>query len=148
MSAKSVESSFTVKSKSWLHGLQFLDSAEFPIASIGGGIFSLGTRKFTFPENSPHSSHNIEMRPVAINSAEEAFVKDSVLYFWECDSAKKRTLTKVVSGSRIEIGKYETKHERTKEGILVLDSSQLNDVVAVLSCIALLNQVDSFVLPK
>jgi hypothetical protein len=144
-SATSFEPQFVIKKKPWSPGtVVVLDAEEKLVATLSMSILSFGVRTFTFPEDSQHSGHKIEMRPCGIGRKEEMFVKDSVLYFWEAESSKRRTLYKVLGGKKTVIAKYAAKHGYLKQGILTLDSAELDELVGLLSCFALLNQVDSF----
>jgi hypothetical protein len=103
--------------------------------------------KFSFPQGSPHSGHDIEMKPISIGRRAEGFTKDSTLYFWDkVDNIA--VLTKVVGEKRVEIAKFGAKHGYDKGGALALDTAQLDELVTVITCVALLQQLDSFSGPR
>lgn len=123
------------------------DENHAEVAGINAPVLSFGLVKFSFPEGSPHSSHDIEMKPVSMGRRVEGFTKDSVLYFWDkVDNIA--VLTKVIGDKRVEIAKFGAKHGYDKGGTLALDTAQLDELVAVITCVALLQQLDSFSGPR
>ena len=60
-----------------------LDPPGNRVAEISGPLLSFGRQKLSFPNESSHSSHNIDLRPVGAGSREGIFVQGSVPYFWE-----------------------------------------------------------------
>jgi hypothetical protein len=138
---------YTFKKKHWLSSNSIIrDVHKTQIAELSAPLIALGTRKFIFPNGSPHASHQIEMRQVGIRRRAGWFAKDSVLYFWDVEnrSTTHKVLYKVVGAMKVEIGKYATKHVWDGSGVLVLDTEQLDELVAVVSTVASLEQLDSF----
>jgi len=118
------------------------DESQNEVATISAPIMAFGIRTFSFPQGSTHSTHDIEMKPVGMGRRAEGFVKDSVLYFWD----KKENiamLTKVIGDKRVEIAKFGAKHTYDKGGILALDTTQLDEIIVLITCVTLLNQLDS-----
>ena len=67
------------------------------VAEWSNPITSLGKNKFTFLAESPHSSHDIEIKSLGVGRRAESFVVDSVLYIWEVERFKveRKSLFKV-----------------------------------------------------
>lgn len=84
------------------------------------------------------------MKPVGAGQKEQIFAKDSVPYFWDMEGGKHGTLYKVIDGKRVKIAEFAARHGYDKDCVLVLDVEQLNEVVTIASCVALLNRMDSF----
>ena len=119
-----------------------------PVAQVSGPLLELGHWKLAFPPESPHSSHDIDLRPTGMGQRADFFVKDSVLYFWDMpDAGRLCQLFKVVGDKRREIARFVGKRSRLstdKSGVLLLDEEQADEVVVVLTCVAVLNRSDSF----
>jgi hypothetical protein len=73
-------------------------------------------------------------------------VKDSVTYIWENDGFKieNKTLAKVIGSTKAEVGKYSQKTGRDKEGVSVVDTREVDELVVILTCIAVFQHKDSF----
>lgn len=73
-------------------------------------------------------------------------MKDSVTYIWENDRFKieNKTLAKVIGSAKAEVGKYSQKTGRVKEGVSVVDTREVDELVAILTCIAVFQHKDSF----
>lgn len=134
--------------------------AGYLLATLSTSVLALGKWRIGFPADSPHA-HSIEMKPVGCGSRAEMFVQDSVPYFWEMRSAPwgagsdgKKTvafassrvceLWKVVEGKRVLVGRFVGRRARDREGVLVVDESGVDIVVAGVTCAALLKRIDSF----
>lgn len=115
-----------------------------PLVSITRSLRSLGKQAFHFPEGSLHSTHEISISAVGIGRRSYMFVKDSVPYFWDMDNGKRGCLHKVVDGKRRRVGELGLRHSYERDCVLVLDSSALDMIVAVASCVAVMNRLDSF----
>ncbi|GAP91690.1 putative 3-phosphoshikimate 1-carboxyvinyltransferase [Rosellinia necatrix] len=102
--------------------------------------FDLSTVRF--PPGSPHSRHQVEMWPVGDkgddDAKHEAFVRHSVPYFWDMTAGRVGVLYKGLSQRRVEIGRV-AGFGFDKDAVLVLDGDELDDVVAISTCIILLN---------
>lgn len=115
-----------------------------------GGLWSLGQWSLTFPTDSPHSSHEIKLRPVGIGARADWFVKDSIPYFWDqvhvglAGGQTVYKLFKAVDGKRIEVARFESLRARDKFGVLWLDVGQVDEVVACVTLVATINRVESF----
>ncbi|KAH7029154.1 uncharacterized protein B0I36DRAFT_363733 [Microdochium trichocladiopsis] len=134
-----------------------------PVVELSGPLMELGHWTLKFPSNdSSHSGHNIEYRPVGMSSRDDYFVKDSILYFWavndltpteavsrgsqsdrgpRCSCSR---LYKVVDGKRLEVARFWTKKHRDREGLFLVDDEQVDIVVAGATCVIVATRVDSF----
>ncbi|KAH6677826.1 hypothetical protein F5X68DRAFT_263995 [Plectosphaerella plurivora] len=106
------------------------------LASWDPSHWEHGSNDFSFPADSPHSSHALSMtrRGVLRN---EGFVKDSVEYVWKCDSVSRRTTTlyKNIGGRETVVAKYATPSVFSKTGgTMVVDSGEIDLIVAILTC--------------
>jgi hypothetical protein len=116
------------------------------LASWESPILALGTATISFPDGSSHSRHPIEVKPLGVGRRAESFVKDSVTYVWEMERFKTelKSLVKVVGEERKEVARYAQRAGRDREGMLVIDEGEVDGLVVVLSCVAVLEQRDSF----
>jgi hypothetical protein len=73
-------------------------------------------------------------------------VKDSVTYIWENERFKieNKTLAKVIGSAKAEAGKQSQKTGRDKEGVPVADTREVDELVAILTFIAVLQHKNSF----
>ncbi|KAH8879012.1 hypothetical protein GQ53DRAFT_856611 [Thozetella sp. PMI_491] len=123
------------------------DASGAAVAWLSKPLLSFGKWCLTFPAQSPHSSHAIEMKPTSTGKRTYGFIQESVPFFWDMEDkagARKCTLWKAINGRRREVARFEAKRARDREGILAVDEQGVSAVVAGLTCIALLNRVDSF----
>jgi len=142
---KSLEA-YRLSKKSWLAmGMQMCDAkSNAPLVDLGSTVWKYGLWAFAFPPGSPHSTHDIEMKPFAVSKRAQLFVKDSVPFVWELDSARHGVLYKVGDRTRRPIGEFGAEHGYSKDCVFVLDERELDAVVGVASVAALLNRADSF----
>ncbi|OTB06626.1 hypothetical protein M426DRAFT_318682 [Hypoxylon sp. CI-4A] len=95
-----------------------------------------------FPPGSRHSRHPVEMCPVGgsgrDDSKHEAFVKNSIPYFWDMTRGRVGILYKCLNQKRVEIGRV-AGYGFDRDAILVLNGEELDDAVAISTCIVLLN---------
>lgn len=109
---------------------------------------SFGSSYVRFPPGSPHSRHEIEMCPVDDRSGfsdakkHEGFVKNSIPYFWDMTSGPFGVLYKCLNQKRVEIARVAS-FGFEKDGILVLNGNELDEVVALSTCTILLNGRDA-----
>lgn len=140
----------TCHRSTWL-GLKYTitDDQDNTIAHWTHHWSSVGEATLAFPEDSPHSPHNITLRNKRWGLRTEAFVLNSVPYFWEMDSlwhSTNMTLYRVV-GSRehqekVQVGKYAQKWWGgfVTGGTFVVDEKELDGVVACLSLVVVLKK--------
>lgn len=149
--AKDVDTSLTVfelkRQKFYKRQTTVTDESHTEVAGFSAPVMKLGLVTFSFPKDSPHCSHDIEMKPVGAFRRTNGFVKDSIQYFWDKHD-NIAMLTKVVGEMRVEVAKFGAKHTWDKGGVLALDTANVDEVVAVITCVALLQQLDSFAGPS
>ncbi|GAW20643.1 hypothetical protein ANO14919_101510 [Xylariales sp. No.14919] len=99
-----------------------------------------------FPPGSKHSRHHIEMYPVGDKGNDEAkheaFVRHSIPYFWDMTRGRVGILYKCLNQTRVEIARV-AGFGFDKDAVLVLNGDELDDVVALSTCIILLNGRDA-----
>lgn len=101
-----------------------------------------------FPAGSPHSRHEVELCPVdefnAATHKHECFVRHSVPYFWDMTRAGGRVgvLYKCLNQQRVEVGRV-TGFGFDKDAVVVLNGDEVDEVVALMTCIILLNGRDA-----
>ncbi|TGJ78393.1 hypothetical protein E0Z10_g10368 [Xylaria hypoxylon] len=99
-----------------------------------------------FPPGSEHSRHHIEICPVGESGNDEAkheaFVKNSIPYFWDMTGGRVGILYKCLNQKRVEIARV-AGFGFDKDAVLVLNGDELDDVVALSTCIILLNGRDA-----
>ncbi|KAE9367304.1 hypothetical protein N431DRAFT_513597 [Stipitochalara longipes BDJ] len=125
--------------------LKATDDSGAVVAEVSGPLLALGLWTLTFPTESPHSSHPIELRPAGMLRREDVFVKDSIPYIWDVlDAFALCKLYKVMDSKRVEVARYTAKHSRDSTGVLVVDGKEVDLVVAVMTWLAVLKRSDSF----
>jgi hypothetical protein len=81
----------------------------------------------------------------------QSFVKDSATYAWETGGRFKSghmSLYKAVGAKKIEVARYESDSGVfTAGGVLVLETREVDELTALLTCMAVLNQRDAFYMP-
>ncbi|KAI0447755.1 hypothetical protein F4803DRAFT_497396 [Xylaria telfairii] len=99
-----------------------------------------------FPPGSPHCRHHVEVWPVDERANDEAkheaFVRHSIPYFWDMTNGRVGILYKCLNQKRVEIGRV-AGFGFDKDAVLVLNGNELDDVVALTTCIILLNGRDA-----
>jgi hypothetical protein len=139
---------YHISKHSWISlGMQLRDAAtDTPLADLHSTVLQYGLWKFTFPLGSPHSSHEIEMRPLSVGKRAHVLVKDSVPFVWELESAKVGKLYRIRDGKRRAVGGFAAEHGYSKTCTVGLDDSEggLDCIVGLASVAALMNRVDSF----
>lgn len=122
------------------------DAAGEKLCDLNITFISFDCSTVRFPPGSAHSRHQIEMCPVGDKGNDEAkheaFVKNSVPYFWDMTSGRVGILYKCLNQKRVEIARV-TGFGFDKDAVLVLNGHELDDVVALSTCIILLNGRDA-----
>ncbi|CAO2651934.1 Nn.00g002170.m01.CDS01 [Neocucurbitaria sp. VM-36] len=140
----------TCHRNNWL-GLKYhiTDDQDNTIAHWTHHWSSVGEATLSFPEDSPHSPHPISLRNKRWGLRTEAFVLNSVPYFWEMDSlwhSTNMTLYRVVGSGehqkKVQVGKYAQKWWGgfVTGGTFVVDEKELDGVVACLSLVVVLKK--------
>jgi hypothetical protein len=145
--SKIVKPTFSIMRKSILRpAYAVADTQDDELCTITGMLFTRNIRKVTFPPESAHSSHYLEMQPVGIARRTEYFIRDNIIYFWDNDrqSAKKIILYKVVGDKKVKAAEYGANHSFSTEGVLMIDEEKVDVVVAFVTCFNMLTRSDSF----
>jgi len=114
------------------------------VATISGAVLTLGRQTITYAVGSSHH-HPIKLSPVHPASRADEFVIESVPFLWDVVDGRRRCeLTKVLDGTRVEVGRFVAESPRDKSGVLLVDSREIDEILAALTCVAVLNRMDSF----
>jgi hypothetical protein len=120
-------------------------SSDTPVAELSSPLLTLGRWTIMFAPGSPHSHHDILLRPAGFMARADEFVKDSIPYFWDIADGRKLCVCHVANdGKRVEVARFLGHSSRGHDGLLVVDGEALDEVVAALTCVAVLNRNDSF----
>lgn len=125
------------------------------LAESSSPILAFGVTNIVFPPNSLHSSHPVTVRPINATRRSQSFVHDSVSYAWDVNKTLfpggggVLSLYKGIgSTSKIEIGRYQSDNGKIiPGGVMVIDSDEVDVLIAVLTLLAVLSQRDSFSFP-
>jgi hypothetical protein len=122
------------------------DSAGEKLCDLNITFISFDSSSVRFPPGSKHSRHEIELCPVGDSGNDEAkheaFVKNSIPYFWDMTHGRVGILYKCLNQKRVEIARV-AGFGFDKDAVLVLNGDELDDVVALSTCIILLNGRDA-----
>ncbi|KAI0910568.1 hypothetical protein F4824DRAFT_494957 [Ustulina deusta] len=122
------------------------DSQGEKLCDLNITFISFDCSTVKFPAGSAHSRHAIEMCPVGDRGNDEAkheaFVKNSIPYFWDMTRGRVGILYKCLNQTRVEIARV-AGFGFDKDAVLVLNGNELDDVVALSTCIILLNGRDA-----
>ncbi|KAK2616300.1 hypothetical protein QQS21_000734 [Conoideocrella luteorostrata] len=137
----------------WAYELKretFSSNLQIHDASDGGDVAAdldltilkrYGTWKLKFPPGSRHSIHDLDIRAVSILRKQETFVKDGILYMWDMTGGGKRgALHKTVGGKKALIAEFVAKSWFKNSCVLAVDTKEVDDVVALGTCVAALNR--------
>ncbi|OAQ82265.1 hypothetical protein VFPFJ_04043 [Purpureocillium lilacinum] len=87
---------------------------------------------------------DIELHPVSSRSSADVFVLSGVPFFWERGDGATRTLHKVVNGRKVDVAIFTGRRTRDAEGVMAVDETHVNALVAAVTCVAVLKRTDSF----
>ncbi|KAI3328914.1 hypothetical protein HD806DRAFT_266090 [Xylariaceae sp. AK1471] len=122
------------------------DASGTKVCDLNMTFVSFDLSTVRFPPGSEHSRHPIELWPVGDKgtdeSKHEAFVKNSIPYFWDMTHGRVGILYKCLNQTRVEIARV-TGFGFDKDAVLVLNGNELNDAVAISTCVILLNGRDA-----
>lgn len=136
----------------WKITTQNASGNEEEVANWKHPWLSVGEAVLSFPEGSPHSSHDITLKPKRWGFRTENFVMDSVLYQWEMDSllhSHGMSLFKILPAlsadekeRKVEVAKYSQKWwgAFVTGGVVMVDSREVDVLVAVLSLAVVLKK--------
>jgi len=114
------------------------------LADLNMTFVSFGSSSVRFPKDSPHSPRDIEL--LAVNEQDalkeinkhEGFIWRSIPFFWDFTNGPDPKLYKGISQKRVEVARVSA-YGFQKNAILVIDGDEIDDVVAVTTCIIFLN---------
>lgn len=89
----------------------------------------------------PSRGREVEVRPVSVWKKQEAFVVDGESFLWDMSGGGKRgVLGKKVDGRSGPVAEFVAKSWFENSCVLMLDAEQVDEVVALASCVAVLNR--------
>ncbi|KAI0176233.1 hypothetical protein GGR52DRAFT_351053 [Hypoxylon sp. FL1284] len=107
---------------------------------------SFGSSVVRFPAGSEHCRHEVEIAPVGGSGTDEAkheaFVRHSMPYFWDMTRGRVGILYKCLNQKRVEVGRV-AGYGFDKDVVLVTNGDEIDDVVAISTCIIVLNGRDA-----
>jgi len=144
---------FTLTRAHWYSSsrLTVTDAEGAQLAKWHSPIMGYGVTHITFPEHSTHCTHALEVKPLNYFRRAQSFVSDSTTYAWETAGrfkSSRMSLYKAIVGKKIEVARYESESGGfTAGGPVVLATKEVDELVALLTCMAVLNQRDSYYMP-
>ena len=144
---------FTLTRAHWYSSsrLTVTDAEGTQLAKWHSPIMGYGVTHITFPEHSTHCTHALEVKPLSAFRRAQSFVSDSVTYAWETAGrfkSSRMSLYKAIGGKKIEVARYESESGGfTAGGPVVLVTTEVDELVGLLTCMAVLNQRDSYYMP-
>jgi hypothetical protein len=105
---------------------RLVDSAQTELAAIYAPAISYGAAQITFPRDSPHQSHNVALKPLALGRRALGFVLDGAECAWEGVkrfAAGKMRLVRASSGRKMEVARFESVNGAFRpEGLLLVNT--------------------------
>lgn len=144
---------FTLTRTHWYSSsrLTVTDTAGAQLAEWHSPIMGYGVTHISFPANSLHCSHALEVKPISIGRRAQSFINDSATYVWEAGgrfNSGRMSLYKAIGAKKIEVARYESNSGTfIAGGLLILETREVGELVAMLTCMAVLNQRDAFYMP-
>lgn len=125
------------------------------VAYVDTHVLSYGASHIYFSPDSPHCSHEITLKPIAVMTRSQSFIKDSANYIWERTPSKssstgsgRLTLYEAIGRKKIEVARYASANSKFDfGGLLVLEEREVDALVAILTLIGVLAQNDAFYMP-
>jgi hypothetical protein len=125
------------------------------LAEYVSPLLSYGVTNITFPPDSLHCSHPIKVQPINATRRSQSFVQDSVTYVWDVNrtlfpgGGGVLSLFKAIGATKkIEIGRYQSDDGQfIPGGVLIIDSDEVDVLVATLTLLSVLAQRESFSVP-
>jgi hypothetical protein len=107
---------------------RLVDSARAELAAIYAPAISYGAAQITFPRDSPHQSHNVALKPLALGRRALGFVLDGAECAWEGMerfAAGKMRLVRATSGRKVVVARFESLNGTFRpEGLLLVNTEQ------------------------
>jgi hypothetical protein len=144
---------FTLTRAHWYSSsrLTITDAEGAQIAKWHSPILGYGVTHITFPEHSTHCTHALEVKPLSVARRAQSFINNSATYAWETAGrfkSSRMSLYKAIGDKKIEVARYESESGGfTAGGPVVLVMKEVDELVALLTCMAVLNQRDSYYMP-
>lgn len=152
-SSPPTEPIFTLTRAHWYSSsrITVTDAAGVQLAEWYSPLMGYGVTHISFPQDSPHCSHALEVKPLSVARRAQTFVNNSATYAWETGGRFKSgrmSLFKAVVAKKIEVARYESDTGGfIAGGLLVVETREVDELVALLTCMAVLNQRDAFYMP-
>jgi hypothetical protein len=129
-----------------------VDATGAKVAEWYSPAMSYGDTTVTFPEDSTHSDHPLSLKALKLTQRAQSFVKDSITYVWVAEKRFKSgslTLYKASASKKVEVARYQSESGSfVTGGPLVVVTNEVDEVVALLTCLAVLSQRDTGILPQ
>ena len=144
---------FTLTRAHWYSSsrLTVTDAKGAQLAKWHSPIMGYRVTHITFPGHSTHCTHALEVKPLSFARRAQSFVNNSMTYTWEAAGRFKSgrmSLYSVAAAKKIEVARYVSESGGfTAGGSLVLVTKEVDELVALLTCMAVLNQRDAFYMP-
>lgn len=122
-----------------------LDEQGEKVCDLNMTFVSFDNSSVRFPPGSKHSRHEIEMYAVDETKKDErheCFIRHSVPYFWDLTGSQSGVLYKSINQQRVEVGMV-SGIGWGKDAVLVFDDKEVDEVVAMATCIIMLNGKDA-----
>jgi hypothetical protein len=144
---------FTLTRAHWYSSsrLTVTDTAGAQLAEWHSPLMAYGVTRIRFPADSPHCGHALDVKPLGVGRRAQSFINNSVMCAWETGGRFKSgrmSLYKAIGAKKVEAARYESDSGTfIAGGLLVLDTREVDELVALLTCLAVLNQRDAFYMP-
>lgn len=144
---------FTLTRAHWYSSsrLTVTDAEGAQLAKWHSPIMGYGVTHITFPEHSTHCTHALEVTPLNLARRAQGFVNNSATYAWEATGrfeSGRMSLYSITGAKKIKVARYESESGGfTVGGPLALVTKEVDELVALLTCMAVLNQRDAFYMP-
>jgi hypothetical protein len=103
-----------------------------------------------FSPGSPHSAHQLKIKPVGLGFRAATFVTDEgVRYVWKADSILTTNRFSLYKSStneanEIRVGRYARNLGLSPPGVLVLDTREVDEQLGVLTCLVVLMERNAY----
>jgi hypothetical protein len=113
------------------------------VCDLNMTFVSFDNSSVRFPPGSKHSRHEIELYAVDDKvEKHECFIRHSIPYFWDLTNGQNGVLYKTINQERVVVGKV-SGYGWGKDAVLVFDDEEVDEVVAMATCIIMLNGKDA-----
>jgi hypothetical protein len=113
------------------------------VCDLNMTFVSFDNSSVRFPPGSKHCRHEIELYAVdEKNEKHQCFIRHSIPYFWDMTSGQHGILYKTINQERVEIGMV-SGYGWGKDAVLVFDDEEIDEVVAMATCIIMMNGKDA-----